>query len=106
MSNDKYDYEAELKAAKRAEIERLWFSEDTNNKDLLEAYKSLNIFKEGSYVQHKEQGIQGKVLYSDESITTIYDANCPNDDDFEKESYGPGSALTFKSHELKQIEHN
>ena len=98
--------EESLKAARRAEIERLWFAEDANNKDLLEAYKSLNIFKEGSYVQHIEQDIQGKVLYSDASITTIYDADCPNDDDFEDESYGSGSALTFKSHELKQIEPN
>ena len=104
MTSNKYDYEAELKAAKRAEIERLWFAEEATNKELLEAYKALNIFKEGSYVKHIEQGIQGKVIYSDASITTIYDADCPNDDDFEEESYGPGSALTFKSHELKQIE--
>ena len=104
MSNN--HQEDSLKAARRAEIERLWFSEDANNKDLLEAYKSLNIFKEGSYVQHIEQDIKGKVLYSDASITTIYDADCPNDDDFKDESYGPGSALTFKSHELKQIEPN
>jgi Fe2+ or Zn2+ uptake regulation protein len=103
-SNNKYDYEAELKAAKRAEIERLWFSQEATNKELLEAYKALNIFKEGSYVQHVEQDIQGKVIYSDASITTIYDADCPNDDDFEEESYGPGSALTFKNHELKLIE--
>ena len=46
MSNDKYDYEAELKAAKRAEIERLWFAEEATNKELLEAYKSLDIKKE------------------------------------------------------------
>ena len=43
MSNDKYDYEAELKAAKRAEIERLWFAEQATNKELLEAYKALDI---------------------------------------------------------------
>ena len=98
--------EESLKARRRAEIERLWFAEDATKEDLLQAYKSLNIFKEGSYVQHIEQDIQGKVLYSDASITTIYDADCPNDDDFEEESYGPGSALTFKSHELKLIEPN
>jgi len=46
MSNDKYDYEAELKAAKRAEIERLWFNQEVTNKELLEAYKSLDIKKE------------------------------------------------------------
>ena len=45
-SNDKYDYEAELKAAKRAEIERLWFAEEATNKELLEAYKALDIKKE------------------------------------------------------------
>ena len=46
MTNDKYDYEKELKAAKRAEIERLWFAEEATNKELLEAYKALNIKKE------------------------------------------------------------
>ena len=43
MTNDKYDHEAELKAAKRAEIERLWFAEEATNKELLEAYKALDI---------------------------------------------------------------
>ena len=43
MTNDKYDYEAELKAAKRAEIERIWFAQEATNKDLLEAYKALDI---------------------------------------------------------------
>ena len=43
MSNDKYDYEAELKAAKRAEIERIWFAQEATNKELLEAYKALDI---------------------------------------------------------------
>ena len=43
MSNNKYDYEAELKAAKRAEIERLWFAEEATNKELLDAYKALDI---------------------------------------------------------------
>ena len=42
-SNDKYDYEAELKAAKRAEIERIWFAQEATNKELLEAYKALDI---------------------------------------------------------------
>ena len=44
-SNDKYDYEAELKAAKRAEIERIWFNQEATNKELLEAYKALDIIK-------------------------------------------------------------
>lgn len=43
MSNNEYDYEKELKAAKRAEIERLWFAEEATNKELLEAYKALDI---------------------------------------------------------------
>ena len=46
MTNDKYDSEAELKAAKRAEIERLWFAEEATNEDLLQAYKALDIKKE------------------------------------------------------------
>ena len=45
-SNNKYDQEAELKAAKRAEIERLWFNQEATNKDLLEAYKSLDVKEE------------------------------------------------------------
>ena len=43
MTSDKYDYEAELKAAKRAEIERIWFAQEATNKELLEAYKALDI---------------------------------------------------------------
>ena len=43
MTNDKYDYEKELKAAKRAEIERLWFNHEATNKELLDAYKALDI---------------------------------------------------------------
>jgi len=46
MTNDSYDSEAELKAAKRAEIERLWFAEEATNKELLEAYKSLDVKEE------------------------------------------------------------
>ena len=43
MSNNKYDYEKELKAAKRAEIERIWFNQEATNKELLDAYKALDI---------------------------------------------------------------
>ena len=43
MTNDKYDSEAELKAAKRAEIERLWFDQEATNEELLEAYKALDV---------------------------------------------------------------
>ena len=62
------------------------------------------MFKVNTFVKHKEQGIQGRVLYSDRSTTTIYDKDCPNDDDFPEESYGEGSALTFKTHELEVLE--
>ena len=40
---NKSNHEAELKAAKRAEIERLWFAEEATNEDLLQAYKALDI---------------------------------------------------------------
>ena len=43
MSKNKYDYEKELKSAKRAEIERIWFAQEATNKELLEAYKALDI---------------------------------------------------------------
>ena len=43
MTSNKYDHEAELKAAKRAEIERFWFNQEATNKELLEAYKALDI---------------------------------------------------------------
>ena len=42
MSN-KYDHEKQLKAAKRAEIERIWFAQEATNKELLEAYKALDV---------------------------------------------------------------
>ena len=35
--------EESLKAAKRAEIERIWFAQEATNKELLEAYKALDI---------------------------------------------------------------
>ena len=38
--------EESLKAAKSEEIERLWFAEEATNKDLLEAYKALDVKKE------------------------------------------------------------
>ena len=46
MSKNKYDYEAELKAAKRAEIERLYFEMDLTNSELLAEYKALDIKEE------------------------------------------------------------
>ena len=39
----KYDYEKQLKAAKRAEIERIWFNQEATNRELLEAYKALDV---------------------------------------------------------------
>ena len=38
--------EESLKAAKRAEIERLWFDQEATNKELLQAYKSLDVKEE------------------------------------------------------------
>jgi hypothetical protein len=35
--------EESLKAAKRAEIERIWFAQEATNKELLEAYKALDV---------------------------------------------------------------
>tara|TARA_R100000781_G_scaffold17369_1_gene13872 strand:- start:26 stop:178 length:153 start_codon:yes stop_codon:yes gene_type:complete len=43
MTSNKYNYEAELKAAKRAEVERIWFAQEATNKELLEAYKALDV---------------------------------------------------------------
>ena len=43
MTSNKSNHEAELKAAKRAEIERIWFAQEATNKELLEAYKALDI---------------------------------------------------------------
>ena len=63
-------------------------------------------FKLLTYVRHKEQGIQGLVINPPNekcSHVTIYDSDCPNDDDFPEESYGSGSALTFNSSELEEI---
>jgi len=36
-------HEESLKAAKRAEIERLWFAEEATNEELLQAYKVLDV---------------------------------------------------------------
>ena len=64
-------------------------------------------FKLLTYVRHKEQGIEGLVISpssQQSSHVTIYDPDCPNYDDFPKESYGIGSALEFHGNELEQIE--
>ena len=45
MTSNKSNHEDSLKAAKRAEIERIWFAQEATNKELLEAYKSLDIKK-------------------------------------------------------------
>ena len=60
-----------------------------------------------SYVRHKEQGIEGLVISpssQQSSHVTIYDPDCPNDNELEDESYGPGSASEFHGNELEQIE--
>ena len=60
-----------------------------------------------SYVRHKEQEIEGLVISpssQQSSHVTIYDPDCPNDNDYEDESYGSGSTLEFHSNELEQIE--
>ena len=36
-------HEESLKAAKRAEIERIWFAQEATNKELLEAYQALDV---------------------------------------------------------------
>ena len=64
-------------------------------------------FKLLSYARHKDQGIEGLVINPPSqkcSHITIYDPDCPNDDDFEDESYDSGSALEFHYDELEQIE--
>ena len=43
MTDNKSNNEAQLKAAKRAEIERIWFAQEATNKELLDAYKALDI---------------------------------------------------------------
>ena len=43
MTSNKSNHEAELKAAKRAETERIWFNQEATNEELLEAYKALDI---------------------------------------------------------------
>tara|TARA_R100000353_G_scaffold42068_1_gene33426 strand:- start:581 stop:730 length:150 start_codon:yes stop_codon:yes gene_type:complete len=43
MTFNKSNHEAELKAAKRAEIERLYFQMDLTNDELLAEYKALDI---------------------------------------------------------------
>ena len=64
-------------------------------------------FKLLSYVRHKEQGIEGLVIspFTQQcSHVTIYDPNCFNDNEYEEESYGSGSALEFHVNELEQID--
>ncbi len=64
-------------------------------------------FKLLTYVRHKEQGIEGLVISPSNhqsSHVTIYDPECPNDDDNPEDSYGSGSALEFHANELEQID--
>ena len=54
MSKNKYDYEKELKAAKRAEIERLWFAEEATDEELLSFYKKEGINLDSLHPNFKE----------------------------------------------------
>ena len=38
--------EKSLKAARRAEAERIWFSDEASDEELLKVYKSLDVKKE------------------------------------------------------------
>ena len=63
-------------------------------------------FKLLTYVRHKEQGIEGLVIRPanhKSAHVTIYDPECPNDDDNTEDSYGTGSALEFHADELEEI---
>jgi len=57
----------------------------------------LPMFKINSFVKHKEQSIQGRVVSSNHKDTTIYDQDCPDDDD------PNGSYLTFRNYDLEPI---
>ncbi len=63
-------------------------------------------FKLLTYVRHKEQGIEGLVISPSNhqsSHVTIYDPECPNDDDFSEESYSSGSVLEFNYDDMEEI---
>ena len=63
-------------------------------------------FKLLSYALHKEQGIEGLVINPNSnkcSHVTIYDPECPNDDDFLEDSYGVGSVLEFNYDDMEEI---
>ena len=40
--------EESLKATRRAEAERIWFANEASDKELLQAYKSLDVKEEGT----------------------------------------------------------
>ena len=56
MTNNKYEKDllkeyrsfikSQEKSARRAEIERLWFNQELTNKELLDAYKALDVKEE------------------------------------------------------------
>tara|TARA_R100000353_G_scaffold800_1_gene1073 strand:- start:66 stop:233 length:168 start_codon:yes stop_codon:yes gene_type:complete len=43
MTSNKSNHEAELQAAKRAEVKRIRLKQKATNKELLDAYKALNV---------------------------------------------------------------
>ena len=55
MTSNKSNHEAELKAAKRAEIERLWFAEEATNQELLSFYKKEGIDLDSLHPNFKEE---------------------------------------------------
>ena len=54
-------------------------------------------FAVDSYVRHIDQDIQGRVVSSNHKDTTIYDEDCPDDED------PNGSLLTFRNYDLKPL---
>jgi len=54
-------------------------------------------FAVDSHVKHIDQDIQGRVVNSNHKDTTIYDKDCPDDDD------PNGSLLTFRNYDLVPV---
>jgi hypothetical protein len=73
MTNNKSNHEAELKAAKRAEIERLWFAEEATNEELLQAYKSLDAITNSDWFYKKLETMVFDIMTKRFSPKTIDD---------------------------------
>ena len=59
--------------------------------------KDAGPFAVDSHVKHIDQDIQGRVVNSNHKDTTIYDKDCPDDDD------PNGSLLTFRNYDLVPV---